>query len=75
MILLEIKIVNFSPLQWVGGGTNYLQLADLAPTQLGNSIIGWESTKSVNLGFYLGMFNNWLTITTKKQLFYFVITR
>ncbi|TKB97792.1 SusC/RagA family TonB-linked outer membrane protein [Pedobacter cryophilus] len=57
------EIGNFTSLQLVGGGANYLQQSGLAPSQLGNTILSWENTASIDLGFDLGMFKNRLTFT------------
>ena len=57
------EIGNFTSLQLVGGGANYLQQSGLAPSQLGNTILSWENTTSIDLGFDLGMFKNRLTFT------------
>jgi len=57
------EIGNFTSLQLVGGGANYLQQSGLAPTQLGNPLLSWENTEALDLGLDLGMFNNRLTFT------------
>ncbi|WP_291399440.1 TonB-dependent receptor [Daejeonella sp.] len=57
------EIGNFTSLQLVGGGANYLQQSGLSPSQLGNTILSWENTSSIDLGLDLGMFKNRLTFT------------
>ena len=57
------EIGDFTSLQLVGGGANYLQQSGLAPSQLGNSILTWENTTATDIGFDLGMFKNRLTFT------------
>ncbi len=57
------EIGNFTSLQLVGGGANYLQQSGLAPTQLGNPRLSWENTEAIDLGLDLGLFNNRLIFT------------
>ncbi len=57
------EIGNFTSLQLVGAGANYLQQSGLAPLQLGNTILSWENTTSTDLGFDIGLYKNRLTFT------------
>jgi TonB-linked SusC/RagA family outer membrane protein len=57
------EIGNFTSLQLVGGGANYLQQSGLAPSQLGNTQLSWENTTATDLGFDLGLFKNRLIFT------------
>ncbi|MFC3561231.1 SusC/RagA family TonB-linked outer membrane protein [Pedobacter jamesrossensis] len=57
------EIGNFTSLPLVGGGSNYLQNAGLAPTQLGNVNLTWENTAALDLGLDLGLFKNRLTLS------------
>ncbi len=57
------EIGNFTSLQLVAGGANYLQQAGLAFSQLGNSNLSWENTQALDVGLDLGLFKNRLTFT------------
>jgi len=43
-------------------GYIYDGISGVVPTRLGNSVIRWEETESINLGFDLGMFQNRFTL-------------
>ncbi len=51
-------IGNFSSRQLYGGGANYLDQPGIAPTQLGNPDLKWETTTSTNIGLDLGFMDN-----------------
>jgi TonB-linked SusC/RagA family outer membrane protein len=56
------EIGNFGSLGLYGVG-NYIQTGSLVPTQLENADLTWETAKSYNFGFDLGLFDNRLTFT------------
>ena len=41
---------NFAARQLVGGGNNYADLPGIAPSQLGNPDLTWETTEQINIG-------------------------
>ncbi len=45
------RIGSFASLGLYGGGFNYLGLSGIAPVQLPNPDLKWETTKEINLGF------------------------
>ncbi|WP_026999905.1 SusC/RagA family TonB-linked outer membrane protein [Eisenibacter elegans] len=51
------EIPNFGALGLFGGGANYLQLAGLAPTQIANNDLKWETTVQYSAGLDIGLFN------------------
>ena len=56
------EIGNFGSLGLFGVGA-YIQTGSLAPTQLENADLTWETAKSYNFGFDLGLFDNRLSFT------------
>ncbi len=56
------EIGNFGSLGLYGVG-NYIQTGSLVPTQLENADLTWETAKSYNFGFDLGLFDNRLSFT------------
>jgi TonB-dependent starch-binding outer membrane protein SusC len=56
------EIGNFGSLGLFGVGA-YIQTGSLAPTQLENADLTWETAKSYNFGFDLGFFDNRLSFT------------
>ena len=56
------EIGNFGSLGLYGVGA-YIQTGSLAPTQLENADLTWETAKSYNFGFDLGFFDNRLSFT------------
>lgn len=56
------EIGNFGSLGLYGVGA-YIQTGSLAPTQLENADLTWETAKSYNFGFDLGLFDNRLSFT------------
>ena len=54
------EIGNFGSLGLFGVGA-YIQTGSLAPTQLENADLTWETAKSYNFGFDLGLFDNRLS--------------
>ena len=56
------EIGNFASLPLFGVGA-YIQSGSLVPTQLGNPDLTWETAKSYNFGFDLGLFDNRLSFT------------
>lgn len=55
------EIGNFASLGLFGVGA-YIQTGSLAPTQLANADLTWETAESYNLGLDLGLFSNRLTL-------------
>ncbi len=49
----------------IGVGANYLTGAGLAPSQLGNPDLSWESTEQINFAMDLGLFNNRVNLTVE----------
>ena len=56
------EIGNFGSLGLYGVGA-YIQTGSLVPTQLENADLTWETAKSYNFGFDLGLFDNRLSFT------------
>lgn len=56
------RISNYEFTGALEPGFVYNGLAGVAPTRLGNSELGWEETKSINLGLDLSMLNNRLNL-------------
>ncbi|NJL76199.1 MAG: TonB-dependent receptor [Saprospiraceae bacterium] len=52
------EIGNFSSRALISAGTNYLQRAGLAPTQLGNPDLTWEEREDIDLGLEIGLFDS-----------------
>ncbi|MCB0628299.1 MAG: TonB-dependent receptor [Saprospiraceae bacterium] len=44
------SVGNFAARQLIGGGNNYADLPGIAPTQLGNPDLSWETTSQLNIG-------------------------
>ncbi|KIC89680.1 TonB-dependent receptor [Flavihumibacter sp. ZG627] len=57
------SIGDFASLPLVGAGNNYAQAAGLAPSQLGNPNLGWESSEQTNVGIDVGFLNNRINLT------------
>ncbi len=55
------QIDNFASRSLFGLGGQYLDLPGIAPSQLGNSNLGWEEAKTINLGLDFGFFNSRIT--------------
>jgi len=51
-------IDNFGAKQLYGGGTNYQGVAGIAPSQIGNPDLKWETTTSTNVGLDLGVLDS-----------------
>lgn len=56
------EIGNFASRALISPGTNYLQRAGLAPTQLGNPNLTWEEREDIDLGLEVGFFNDRITL-------------
>lgn len=56
------RISNYEFTTTYGPGYNYGGLGGIAPNRLGNDVLRWEETASVNLGLDLGMFRNRLNL-------------
>jgi TonB-linked SusC/RagA family outer membrane protein len=56
------EIGNFGSLGLFGVGA-YIQTGSLAPTQLENADLTWETAESYNLGLDLGLFQNRISLT------------
>lgn len=52
------NIGNFASRALISPGANYNQIAGLAPSQLGNPELTWETNEDVSVGLDLGFFNN-----------------
>ncbi|MFO8022884.1 MAG: TonB-dependent receptor [Perlabentimonas sp.] len=52
------RIGTFASLGLYGGGYNYLGESGLAPNQLPNPDLKWETTQEVNVGFDIAFFND-----------------
>ncbi|MFN7116546.1 MAG: SusC/RagA family TonB-linked outer membrane protein [Saprospiraceae bacterium] len=59
------EIGNFASRALISPGTNYLQRAGLAPTQLGNPALTWEEREDIDLGLELGLFDDRLSLTVE----------
>lgn len=57
------EIGNFSSLNLVNTGANYLQVGGLFPGQLGNPALTWENAKTLDAGFDLGLFKDRINFT------------
>ena len=56
-------IGNFASRALIQPGTNYLQRAGLAPSQLGNPNLTWEEREDIDLGLEVGLFEDKLQLT------------
>lgn len=61
-------IGDFSSLGLYGGGFNYGQRPGIAPTQLPNPDLKWETTMQTGLGFDLGMFDDRISLVADVYL-------
>ncbi len=55
-------IGNFASRALIQPGTNYLQRAGLAPSQLGNPNLTWEEREDIDLGLEVGLFEDKLQL-------------
>ena len=55
-------IADFASLGLYDGGYNYNQQAGIAPTQLPNPDLKWETTLQTGIGFDLGLFNDRISL-------------
>ena len=55
------NIGNFAALQLYGGGFNYRDMPGIAPSQIGNPELKWETTTQSNIGIDFGILKNRLT--------------
>ncbi|MCF8285353.1 MAG: TonB-dependent receptor [Chitinophagaceae bacterium] len=55
---------NFGSLPLISPGANYLTSAGLAPSQLGNPSLGWETSTQTDIALELGFWNR-ITLTTE----------
>lgn len=55
-------IGNFASRALIEPGTNYLQRAGLAPSQLGNPNLTWEEREDIDLGLEIGLFEDKLSL-------------
>jgi len=56
-------IGNYDALMTYSPGSYYEGVSGVAPSRLGNPMLGWETTTQTNFGVDLSFFNNRLTIT------------
>ena len=49
---------NFLARQLYGGGSNYLNVAGISPSQIGNPDLKWETTSQINAGIDFGIIKN-----------------
>ncbi|HQQ11604.1 MAG TPA: TonB-dependent receptor [Bacteroidales bacterium] len=61
-------IDDFASLGLYGGGFNYGQRPGIAPTQLPNPDLKWETTMQTGLGFDLGMFDDRISLVADVYL-------
>jgi TonB-dependent starch-binding outer membrane protein SusC len=54
---------NFASRGLFGGGSSYLDLPGIAPTQLANPELRWEKTSQLNIGTDFSVLNNRLALT------------
>lgn len=52
------NITDFASLTLWNGGNNYLDLPGIAPSQLGNDQLKWETTRQLNIGIESSFLNN-----------------
>ena len=57
------EIGNFSSLNLVNTGANYLQVGGLFPGQLGNANLTWENATTLDFGVDLGLFKDRVNFT------------
>jgi TonB-dependent starch-binding outer membrane protein SusC len=46
-----------------GGGSNYLEVAGISPSQLSNPDLTWETTRQIDLGLEFAIFKNRLSVS------------
>lgn len=56
------QIPDYATLGLWNGGNNYLDKPGIAPSQLGNDELKWETTRQLNIGLSTSLFNNRLNI-------------
>ncbi|GAB2780707.1 TonB-dependent receptor [Rhabdobacter roseus] len=56
------SIPNYVARSVYGGGANYINNPGFVPGNLGDSNLGWETTRQTDIGLDLGLFNDRITI-------------